>query len=56
MLKTLDAEGTIKDSRQLVLPGETQPAVSHDAQLTVLGALNSLSSREVGCKSHRANI
>lgn len=56
ILKTLDAEGTIKDSRQLVLPGETQPAVSHDAQLTVLGALNSLSSREVGCKSHRAII
>lgn len=50
ILKTLDTEGSIKDSRQLILPGESQPAVSHDAQLTVLGALNSLSSREVRYK------
>ena len=47
ILKKLDAEGAIKDTRDLVLPGQTIPANSHDAQLTILGALNSLASREV---------
>ncbi|EJD01428.1 uncharacterized protein FOMMEDRAFT_147949 [Fomitiporia mediterranea MF3/22] len=47
ILKTLDSEGSIKDTRNLVLPGESQPANSQDAQLIVLGALNSLASREM---------
>ena len=47
VLDTLDKEGTIKDTRTLVLPGQTDPAASHDAQIIILGALNSLSSREV---------
>ncbi|KAH8118357.1 tRNA synthetases class II core domain (F)-domain-containing protein [Phellopilus nigrolimitatus] len=47
ILKTLDSEGTIKDTRNLVLPGEQSPAISQDAQLIILGALNSLTSREM---------
>lgn len=47
ILNTLDAESTIKDTRALVLPGETGPAISNDAQIAILGALNSLSSRDV---------
>ncbi|TFK29372.1 phenylalanine-tRNA ligase [Coprinopsis marcescibilis] len=47
VLDTLDANGSIPDTRTLVLPGESAPASSHDAQITILGALNSLSSRNV---------
>lgn len=50
ILKTLDSEGSIKDTRDLVLPGESAPANSQDAQLIILGALNSLASREVRFK------
>lgn len=47
ILSTLDREGEIKDTRNLVLPGDSGPAISQDAQLSILGALNSLSSRDV---------
>ena len=47
VLDTLDKHGTIKDTRTLVLPGHSEPAATHDAQIIILGALNSLSSREV---------
>jgi phenylalanyl-tRNA synthetase alpha chain len=51
LLDTLDAQSTIKDTRSLVLPGQSQPATSHDAQITILGALNSLLSRDVRVQS-----
>ena len=54
VLDTLDKQGTIKDTRTLVLPGQTDPAASHDAQIIILGALNSLSSREVCIRSNIA--
>lgn len=47
VLTTIDAQGTIPDTRTLVLPGQAQPATSHEDQITILGALNSLLSREV---------
>ena len=47
ILDTLEKEGTIKDTRTLTLPGHNDPAATHDAQIIILGALNSLSSREV---------
>lgn len=47
ILDTLDNQSTIKDTRTLTLPGHKEPAASHDAQIIILGALNSLSSREV---------
>jgi phenylalanyl-tRNA synthetase alpha chain len=47
ILDTLGARSPIKDTRSLVIPGQSQPAVSHDAQITILGALNSLLSRDV---------
>ena len=47
VLDTLDKEGTIKDTRTLVLPGYKDPAATHDSQIIILGALNSLSSRDV---------
>lgn len=47
VLDTLDASGEIPDTRSLTIPGQTAPASSHDAQITILGALNSLLSREV---------
>ena len=47
VLDTLDKFGTIQDTRTLVLPGYTEPAASHDSQIIILGALNSLSSRDV---------
>ena len=47
ILDTLDKEGTIKDTRTLVLPGYKDPAATHDSQIIILGALNSLSSRDV---------
>lgn len=47
ILDTLDSQSTIKDTRSLILPGQSTPADSHDAQIIILGALNSLLSREV---------
>jgi phenylalanyl-tRNA synthetase alpha chain len=51
ILKTLDSKGKIEDTRNLVLPGESVPATSQDAQLQILRALNSLASREVSIDS-----
>lgn len=50
VLDTLDKVGTIQDTRTLVIPGQRDPATSHEAQITILGALNSLLSREA-CRS-----
>lgn len=47
ILDTLDSSSEIADTRNLILPGQSSPASSHDAQITILGALNSLLSREV---------
>lgn len=48
VLDTLHTSGQIKDTRTLILPGKKDAAASQDAQIQILGALNSLSSREVG--------
>lgn len=50
VLETLDKSGTIQDTRTLVIPGQRDLATSHEAQITILGALNSLLSREA-CRS-----
>jgi phenylalanyl-tRNA synthetase alpha chain len=47
ILDTLDAHSTIQDTRSLTIPGQSQPATSHEDQNTILGALNSLLSRNV---------
>jgi len=47
ILDTLDSAGSINDSRSLLLPASSGPATSHDAQIIILGALNSLDSRDV---------
>jgi len=47
VLATLASRGTINDTRALVLPGQMQPATSNEDQISILGALNSLMSREV---------
>lgn len=47
ILDTLNSSSEISDTRNLTLPGQSSPASSHDAQITILGALNSLLSREV---------
>jgi phenylalanyl-tRNA synthetase alpha chain len=47
ILDELNAHSTIKDTRSLVLPGESQPAVTQNDQIVILSALNSLLSREV---------
>lgn len=47
IVSVLNSEGSIKDTRTLTLPGENSSAVLPDAQLAILGALNSLASREV---------
>ncbi len=47
ILDTLHQHGTIKDTRTLTLPGYNEPAATHDGQIILLGALNSLSSRDV---------
>ena len=47
ILDTLDSQGKVKDTRTLVLPGQSDAAATQDAQTAILGALNSLSSREV---------
>jgi phenylalanyl-tRNA synthetase alpha chain len=56
ILDTLDAQSSIKDTRSLTLPGQSQPATSHDAQTIVLGALNSLLSREVRLSYARGGL
>lgn len=52
VLDTLNSSSPIKDTRTLVIPGQSQPAASHDAQITILGALNSLLSRDVRQITH----
>jgi phenylalanyl-tRNA synthetase alpha chain len=47
ILDTLQATDVISDTRSLTLPGQSQPAASHEDQITILGALNSLASRDV---------
>jgi phenylalanyl-tRNA synthetase alpha chain len=47
VLDTLESSGKISDTRNLTIPGQTSPAGSQDAQITILGALNSLFAREV---------
>jgi phenylalanyl-tRNA synthetase alpha chain len=47
VLDTIDAHKTIEDTRSLIIPGQTQPATSHEDQIAILGALNSLLSRDV---------
>jgi phenylalanyl-tRNA synthetase alpha chain len=47
ILNKLEEESTIRDTRTIILPGDSEPAVSHEGQITILGALNSLLSREV---------
>jgi hypothetical protein len=47
ILDHLDANGALSDSRTITIPGAASPATDADSQITVLGALNSLLSREV---------
>ncbi|KAF8974446.1 hypothetical protein BDZ97DRAFT_1911627 [Flammula alnicola] len=47
VLDTLESQSSIKDTRSLVLPGQVQPASSSEDQIVILGALNSLLSREM---------
>ena len=47
ILDTLDTQSLIKDTRELILPGQTRPASSNEDQIIILGALNSLLSRDV---------
>ncbi|THH12544.1 hypothetical protein EW146_g7593 [Bondarzewia mesenterica] len=47
ILNTLNESGSIQDTRTLVIPGSSHQAASNDAQITILGALNSLDSREM---------
>ncbi|TFK43408.1 tRNA synthetases class II core domain (F)-domain-containing protein [Crucibulum laeve] len=47
ILDTLDAHSEIKDTRFLVIPGQSTPATSNEDQISILGALNSLSSRDM---------
>lgn len=47
ILDSLDAHSAINDTRLLTIPGQSQPAASHEDQIAILGALNSLLSRDV---------
>ncbi len=47
ILLHLDTHGSLADTRTLSIQGSDAPAADADAQITVLGALNSLLSREV---------
>ncbi|KAG1752654.1 tRNA synthetases class II core domain (F)-domain-containing protein [Suillus paluster] len=47
ILDTLHTQSTLTDTRTLTIPGQSSPATSHDAQITILGVLNSLLSREM---------
>jgi phenylalanyl-tRNA synthetase alpha chain len=47
ILHNLDLNGAISDTRHLTLPTSTAPATDAESQVIILGALNSLLSREV---------
>ncbi|EED78742.1 predicted protein [Postia placenta Mad-698-R] len=47
VLDTLDKSGIIQDTRTLVLPGQADAAADHESQIVILGALNSLASRDM---------
>ncbi|KAN0126960.1 phenylalanine-tRNA ligase [Russula decolorans] len=47
ILHSLDTHGSISDTRTLSIPGSTAQATDADAQISILGALNSLLSREM---------
>ncbi|KAH9977944.1 phenylalanine-tRNA ligase [Lactifluus volemus] len=47
ILHSLDLHGEISDTRNLTLPTSTAPATDAESQITILGALNSLLSREM---------
>jgi phenylalanyl-tRNA synthetase alpha chain len=47
ILDHLDIHGSLSDSRNITIPGSTAPATDADSQISILGALNSLLSREV---------
>jgi phenylalanyl-tRNA synthetase alpha chain len=47
ILHYLDTHGSLSDTRSLSIPRSTEQATDADAQITILGALNSLLSREV---------
>ncbi|EIW82318.1 hypothetical protein CONPUDRAFT_136833 [Coniophora puteana RWD-64-598 SS2] len=47
ILDILEKHSSIKDTRQLTLPGQSSQAASQDEQIAILGALNSLLSREM---------
>ncbi|KAI9466861.1 phenylalanine-tRNA ligase [Lactarius psammicola] len=47
ILDHLDIHGSVDDTRTLTLPGAAAPASNADSQITILGALNSLLSREM---------
>ncbi|KAJ3812150.1 hypothetical protein F5876DRAFT_38085 [Lentinula aff. lateritia] len=47
ILDTLERQDTIEDTRSLIFPNQSEPATSHDSQITILGALNSLLSRDM---------
>ncbi|KAM6495768.1 phenylalanine-tRNA ligase [Amanita muscaria] len=47
ILDNLQANEVIYDTRSVILPGQSQPATSHEDQNLILGALNSLTSRDM---------
>ena len=47
ILQVLDKNGTINDTRELTLPGQSSVAATQDDQLAIIAALNSLLSRNV---------
>ena len=47
ILHHLDIHNSLSDTRTLTLPGAATPASDAESQITILGALNSLFSREV---------
>jgi len=54
VLDTLNSSGNIPDTRDLIISGKSTPAASHDAQITILGALI-LYSRGVRPIAHYSN-
>ena len=56
ILDTLNASREISDTRTLTIPGQLSQAASHDAQITILGALNSLFSREVRPINYKSTL
>lgn len=51
ILTILGNDSVIRDTRDITLPGDHPSARSQDGQLLILGALNSLLSREVRVSS-----